>query len=69
MTTPERSNKVAEIIKNADLYDLIKISMRSTDSKLSAVDRYIKRALDRQVNSSSIGLEANENYYKFTVNT
>jgi uncharacterized protein YerC len=39
--------KVAEIIKKADLYDLIKISMGSSDAKLSAVDRYIKRAVER----------------------
>ena len=47
MTTQERQTKVADMIKNADLYDLIRISMRSSDTKVSAVDRYIKRALDR----------------------
>ncbi len=48
MTSQEKQTKVADMIKNADLYDLIKISMRSSDNKISAVDRYIKRALDRQ---------------------
>lgn len=41
MTSQEQSTKVAELIKNADLYDLIKISLKSTDNKLTAVDRYI----------------------------
>ena len=41
-------DKVAELLKNADLYDLIRISMRSSNNKLSAVDRYIKRAIERQ---------------------
>ena len=41
MTSQEQNTKVAELIKNADLYDLIKISLKSTDNKLTAVDRYI----------------------------
>ena len=44
---PENQDKVADLIKNADLYDLIRISMRSSNTKLSAVDRYIQRAIDR----------------------
>ena len=50
----QKEDKVAEMIKNADLYDLIRISMRSSNTKLSAVDRYIKRAIDRQANSISV---------------
>jgi hypothetical protein len=55
MSTEEGSKKVAEFIKNADLYDLISISLRSSDAKLHAVDRYIKRAIDRhnKVDSST----------------
>ena len=33
--------KVAELIKNADLYDLIKISMKASSNKISSMDRYI----------------------------
>jgi hypothetical protein len=46
-TQDQKQTKVADLIKNADLYDLIRISMRSSDTKLQAVDRYIKRAMDR----------------------
>jgi hypothetical protein len=35
------------MIKKADIYDLIKISMKSSDSKVTTVDRYIQRALER----------------------
>ena len=48
---PQSKDKVADLIKNADLYDLIRISMRSSNNKLSAVDRYIQRAIDRQSNT------------------
>lgn len=47
------------MVKNADLYDLIKISMHSGDSKVSAVDRYIQRALDRQINHQSVLIDDN----------
>lgn len=60
MTENKKETKVAELIKNADLYDLIKISMRSSDSKVSAVDRYIRRALERQINTQG----NDENNYK-----
>jgi len=47
MSDPEDNQKVSEIIKNADLYDLIKISLKTNDTKITAVDRYIQRALER----------------------
>ena len=48
------------MVKNADLYDLIRISLRSSDNKVSAVDRYIKRALDRQINNQVTVIDDNE---------
>jgi len=51
------SDRIAEIIKTADLYDLIQISLRSSDSKLQAVDRYIKRALEKQQHQASLPMK------------
>lgn len=39
------------MLKKADIYDLIKISMKSSSNKISAMDRYIQRALERQAGS------------------
>ena len=41
------SSKAAEFMKKADIYDLIKLSMKSSSNKISAMDRYIQRAQER----------------------
>jgi len=44
----DKNKRAAEMIKNADFYDLIKISMKASSNKISAMDRYIQRAMERQ---------------------
>lgn len=36
-----------EFIKNANVYDLINITLKASDNKLSFMDRYIQRATER----------------------
>lgn len=36
------------MIKNADLYDLINISLRSSDLSNETVEQFIQRALDKK---------------------
>lgn len=61
MTMPQKRTQqhrvAAEIINNADLYDLIKISMRSSDSKLQSVDQYIQN-IDNNNNNNNCGAES-----------
>jgi hypothetical protein len=40
--------KVIEIIKNADLYDLINMSLRSNDLKSAQIENFIKKALEKE---------------------
>ena len=42
------TRKVVEMIRNADLYDLINISLRSTDLSNDSVEQFIKRALEKR---------------------
>lgn len=58
MTSQTEHPKVAELVKTADIYDLIKISMRSGDSKVSTVDRYIQRAVNRQTGAHVVRSDA-----------
>ncbi len=53
MSQVEKDQKVSDLIKKADLYDLIKISLKSNTNG-TAVDRYIQRALERQQQSNLI---------------
>ena len=46
------SEKVAEIIKNADLYDLIRISLETSECRLRGVDEYIKKSSNKQANTT-----------------
>ena len=36
-----------EFVKNASVYDLINITLKSSDNKLSFMDRYIQRAAEK----------------------
>jgi len=40
---PKQHNLInpSELLKKADLYDLIKLSMKASNNKISAMDRYI----------------------------
>ena len=46
-TLPDKidTRKVVEMIKNADLYDLINISLRSNELKDETVELFIQKAL------------------------
>lgn len=52
-TLPEKidTRKVVEMIKNADLYDLINISLRSNELKDETVELFIQKALQGRVNN------------------
>jgi len=52
---PEKidTRKVVEMIKNADLYDLINISLRSSELTSDTVERFILKALEKKTNDHS----------------
>ena len=43
------TQKVVEMIKNADLYDLINISLRSSELSNETVESFIQRALEKKM--------------------
>jgi hypothetical protein len=43
--SPARQAKITTLIRNADLYDLIRMAIRASDNKHTVVDSYIQKAL------------------------
>ncbi|CDW85880.1 UNKNOWN [Stylonychia lemnae] len=49
-----RDKKIQNLIRNADVYDLIQLQMKASENKISSIDRFINIALQNQIDSENM---------------